>query len=187
MNKINLDSGQIFLLNSGQKIEKDGNIYLHFPFFIQPTTVDDGEIIYDSEGLVLCNVLTRGEIPDIEAGYKRGGLQANKYIIKKANDEPVDPAAWYFVLRIDKDPHARNAARTYVISVGKNNPQLAIELMTAVESYEKESLFTCSWWSRYYPHDIVFPNNWNDDDQEQWGEAHVNWNEFLEEIKQFKK
>lgn len=41
---------------------------------------------------------------------------------------PVDPAAAYFVLRLDADPYARAAARVYADSVESENPLLAIEL-----------------------------------------------------------
>lgn len=36
-----------------------------------------------------------------------------KYKVQKADDTPVDPEACYFVLRLDKDPAARSAMRTY--------------------------------------------------------------------------
>ncbi|MEE9459864.1 MAG: hypothetical protein V3V84_08890 [Candidatus Bathyarchaeia archaeon] len=38
--------------------------------------------------------------------YKQGGYES-KYTITKNNGNPVDPKADYFVLRLDKDPHAR--------------------------------------------------------------------------------
>ncbi len=36
-----------------------------------------------------------------------------KYIIAKADGTPVDPMACYFVLRLDRDGHARTAMRLY--------------------------------------------------------------------------
>ncbi len=60
-------------------------------------------------------------------GYKNGGLK-NKYIIKKTNGQPVSPEAQYFVLRLDKDPHAVKAALAYADSVEIDNPALAFQL-----------------------------------------------------------
>lgn len=37
----------------------------------------------------------------------------HKYSVQKSNGEPIDPEAQYFVLRIDTDPAARAALRTY--------------------------------------------------------------------------
>lgn len=52
----------------------------------------------------------------------------NKYKIEKADGTPVDPKAKYFVLRVDKDPHARAAMRAYSLSVQKDNPVLALDI-----------------------------------------------------------
>jgi len=41
---------------------------------------------------------------------------------------PVDSDAVYFVLRLDKDPHALAAARAYADSVEKDNPQFAADI-----------------------------------------------------------
>ena len=43
----------------------------------------------------------------------------HKYKIKieKANGEPIDPTAQYFVLRVDTDPAARAAMLTYAAEV----------------------------------------------------------------------
>lgn len=41
------------------------------------------------------------------ANYKQGGYE-KKYIISKANGNPTDQNADYFVLRLDKDPHAQS-------------------------------------------------------------------------------
>ena len=38
-----------------------------------------------------------------------------KYIISKVSGEPVDPEAQYFVLRLDTDDAAVEAARTYAV------------------------------------------------------------------------
>jgi hypothetical protein len=74
--------------------------------------------------------------------YKKGGLR-KKYYIQKIKQgkgesffnernpdwlEPVEPNADYFVLRLDKDPHAQNALLAYAESVRIDNPQLANDL-----------------------------------------------------------
>lgn len=62
----------------------------------------------------------------IEGGIMKGWY--GKYIIKKANGEPIDPHAQYFVLRIDTDPHARAALREYrdgLIRSGENDLLMA--------------------------------------------------------------
>ena len=51
-----------------------------------------------------------------------------KYIITKADGSPVDPNADYFVLRLDTDPAARHAARTYARDMHGRNQVLADEL-----------------------------------------------------------
>lgn len=53
-------------------------------------------------------------------GYKEGGWQY-KYIVEKVDGSLVDPEAEYFVLRLDKDPHARIAALAYADSVETDN------------------------------------------------------------------
>ena len=65
------------------------------------------------------------------SNYKNGGLD-NKYIITKKDGRPTDPNAVYFVLRLDKDPHALNAINTYLNSVRKDNPELARDLCSVV-------------------------------------------------------
>jgi hypothetical protein len=51
-----------------------------------------------------------------------------KYVITKADGSPVDPSADYFVLRLDTDPAARAAARTYARNMYYRNQVLADEL-----------------------------------------------------------
>ena len=65
------------------------------------------------------------------SNYKDGGFD-NKYIITKRSGKPTDPNAMYFVLRLDKDPHARKAALAYAKSVKSDNLQLSNELTKAV-------------------------------------------------------
>jgi len=66
-------------------------------------------------------------------GYKR------KYIIRKASGEQVDPNADYFVLRLDKDPHALNALAKYAESVRKENELFADDLAEILQGYNYES------------------------------------------------
>ena len=49
---------------------------------------------------------------------ERGFYQ--KYIVQKASGNPVDPEARYFVLRVDEDPAARAALRTYAYATPNN-------------------------------------------------------------------
>lgn len=58
-----------------------------------------------------------------------------KYIIQKVDGTPVEPMAEYFVLRVDKDPHARKALITYAKSVMEENPKFASEILHLVASY----------------------------------------------------
>ena len=67
--------------------------------------------------------------------YKKGGLEHNRHFISKRNGDPVDPDGWYFVLRIDKDPHARVAALAYADSIVSDNPKLSRELYRIVKRY----------------------------------------------------
>lgn len=62
-------------------------------------------------------------------GYKKGGLKPDKYHIVKGDSSPRDPAAIYFVLRVDKDPHARRALALYADSVREDNSQLSDDLI----------------------------------------------------------
>jgi acetyl-CoA carboxylase beta subunit len=74
--------------------------------------------------------------------YKQGGY-VKKYIISKANGKPTDPNADYFVLRLDKDPHALKAMITYANSVLEDNEQLSNDIKDKlVNDYHfKESAF----------------------------------------------
>lgn len=56
-----------------------------------------------------------------------------KYIIGKTDGTPVDPEAVYFVLRLDKDEHARKAALAYMDSVSEENPKLAYDIFKKVK------------------------------------------------------
>lgn len=65
-------------------------------------------------------------------GYLDGGIKM-KYAIAKADGSAVDPDARYFVLRFDKDPHARVAMKAYRDSVADENRTLAWEIGKALE------------------------------------------------------
>lgn len=58
-----------------------------------------------------------------------------KYIVTKANGDPVDPEAEYLVLRIDKDPGARWAAETYADYIQSQMPELAADIRERVRQY----------------------------------------------------
>ena len=62
-----------------------------------------------------------------------------KYEIRKADGTPVDPDAKYFVLRYDKDRHARIAMASYAKSVLVENADLAREIIEDVRLFAAES------------------------------------------------
>ena len=68
------------------------------------------------------------------SGYLTGGLR-NKYVITKTSGSEVDPKADYFVLRLDKDPHAIAAILRYAFSIRKDNPEFALDLFAKAEEY----------------------------------------------------
>jgi hypothetical protein len=59
----------------------------------------------------------------------------DKYTVKK-NVGETDPKAEYFVLRIDKDPHARVALRAYSRSIQDAAPEFSDALMGWVDRCE---------------------------------------------------
>ena len=61
----------------------------------------------------------------------------DKYNISK-KDGTTDPLADYFVLRLDKDPHAIVAAKAYAESVKPENINLAMDIYGKVMKYEQE-------------------------------------------------
>ena len=127
-NKVTVSRDIINFLESGQTIEKGDEKYMNFPFWLR--------IEEETEEGIVCETFTRSQIHN-QSTYKQGGLMVNKYKISKSNGDDVDPNAWYFVLRIDKDPHARVAAMSYAISVKEENPTLSKELMDAINNYQK--------------------------------------------------
>lgn len=72
------------------------------------------------------------------SNYKIGGYE-KKYHLSKTNGQPLDPAADYFVLRIDKDPHALVALKAYAESVQIDNLQLAQDLWAKIDHYDNRS------------------------------------------------
>jgi hypothetical protein len=62
----------------------------------------------------------------------------DKYVITKTDNSPIDPDAYYFVLRLDMDKHARVAAKAYADSVRAFNPVLAEQLEEKVAEYSKQ-------------------------------------------------
>lgn len=59
----------------------------------------------------------------------------DKYVVSKT-EGPTDPAASYFVLRLDTDPLAREAAKYYAIMVADNNPDLGHQLIDQIRLLE---------------------------------------------------
>lgn len=62
-----------------------------------------------------------------------------KYIVSKADATPVDPDAFYFVLRLDTDAAARNAIVHYADEIMESNPALAKELMARALFYDHKA------------------------------------------------
>lgn len=58
----------------------------------------------------------------------------SKYHITKNDGSPVDPAAQYFVLRIDTDSAARAAVMVYAMCIEKDDPVFADELRVWVSA-----------------------------------------------------
>ena len=57
----------------------------------------------------------------------------HKYIITKTDGTPTDTGASYFPLRLDKDHHARVAARAYAESVREENLLLCNDLHEEID------------------------------------------------------
>src|SRR3990172_4091387 len=117
MNKLKLSPDQFKIFELGNKITTPEAEYCQFPYWLKKNGV---------EGEYEC--LTKDQIPGLNSNHKRGGLESNKYIIQKTDGTEIDPQAFYFVLRLDKDPHAREAALTYAKSVAKENIKLSLDL-----------------------------------------------------------
>ena len=57
-----------------------------------------------------------------------------KYKIEKTDGTPVDPEAFYFVLRFDTDAFARAAGWFYAQSIRKSDPQFANKLLDYISA-----------------------------------------------------
>lgn len=73
------------------------------------------------------DVLLAGVTPLQRAEYN-GATLYSKYRIMKNDGSPIDPAARYFVLRIDTDRAARMALFAYASAIEKDNAEFANEL-----------------------------------------------------------
>lgn len=167
MNKIQLTAEQFKIFETGNKVQTPDGEYFNFPYWLKK---NGGEGIYD--------LLTRDQIPGIESNYKRGGLESNKYLIKKTDGSEIDPNAFYFVLRLDKDPHAKKAAIAYAQSVAKDNITLAMELLNVVMSYNPNELQASADWADIYPYEIIDFDGWDRKNlEDSWYEL-ITWDEF---------
>lgn len=59
-----------------------------------------------------------------------------KYVVRKANNEPIEPGAKYFVLRYDNDPDALYAATLWAMR--KENWALVEDLRKEMKNVEGE-------------------------------------------------
>lgn len=59
-----------------------------------------------------------------------------KYQVSKTDGSPMDPNSDYFVLRADKDPHARKVLRVYAESIKDENPILSKDIFEMLRTYE---------------------------------------------------
>jgi hypothetical protein len=87
-------------------------------------------IIENLKREILINIL------EAMANYKEGGYE-KKYIISKANGNPTDPNADYFLLRLDKDPCAIIALIAYANTVRRYNKPFADDLDKKIEDYAR--------------------------------------------------
>ena len=126
MDKVKMTKEQFKIFEQGHKIQTPIGTFFNFPYWIKKNGEEDTYELY-----------ARSEIPGIETSFKNGGIK-NKYEIRKIDGTQVDPEAWYFVLRVDKDPHAQKAAMVYAESVFKDNPVLSAELLDKVKSFRPE-------------------------------------------------
>jgi hypothetical protein len=172
MNKMTLSPEQFKVFESGNKIETAAGEFFNFPFWIKKDgKTEDGKDLYE--------LYSRSDIPDMESTYKKGGLEKSKYIIQKTDGTQVDPEAWYFVLRIDKDLHAKVAALAYAKSVAKVNIRLAVELISAVLSFNPEEKKISADWAIIYPYKILDHDGWDRDHfNTSWFEEEITWKEF---------
>lgn len=123
MDKVKMTKEQFKIFEQGHKIQTPIGTFFNFPYWIKKNGKEDTYELY-----------ARSEIPGIETSFKNGGIK-NKYEIRKIDGTQVDPEAWYFVLRVDKDLHAQIATKAYAFSVERDNPILSQELLDKVKSF----------------------------------------------------
>ena len=123
MDKVKMTQEQFKIFEQGHKIQTPIGTFFNFPYWIKKNGEDGVFELY-----------ARSEIPGIETTFKNGGIK-NKYEIRKIDGTQVDPQAWYFVLRVDSDPHAQAAALAYAYSVEEDNPQLSKDLIDQVRIF----------------------------------------------------
>lgn len=75
------------------------------------------------------------ERPTNSSTYQPSSRWEKKYIISKANGQPVDPKAEYLVLRLDTDTHARTAALAWAAAIEAEAPALAADVRDRVKGY----------------------------------------------------
>lgn len=75
------------------------------------------------------------------AGYEHGGWKRKYYIQKRTPSglRSVPQRAQYFVLRFDKDPHARIAMAAYADSVEAVNSQFAEDIRKRIRPHNRRA------------------------------------------------
>lgn len=92
------------------------------------------------------------------ASKKRGVF--GKYRIEKADGSAIDSEACYFVLRLDSDPAARAAMRTYARECG--NAKLADGIVACLDEIETPP---CGCREAACPHERMFSSVWRYGDE----------------------
>jgi hypothetical protein len=64
----------------------------------------------------------------------------DKYEVRKKSGEPPDPEAFYFVLRLDTDPIAREVAHIYAHRIAPRHAALAADLHGVCETLGQGSM-----------------------------------------------
>lgn len=168
--RIRLTNEQLDLLRTGNQINNENGQYLQWPYWVKKVDDPNDPMLYE--------LFATAELP-IEKDFKVTGLERQKYIVKKTNGIPVDPNAFYFVLRLDEDPHARRAALQYAHEVGPYNLKLAEELIHKVIGYEPEILRTSAEWQYFYPYVIMDADGWDRERiYESWSIEEITFQEF---------
>jgi len=69
-------------------------------------------------------------------GLRQEDTLYTKFEIRYADGRPIPEEAEYFVLRIDDDPHARQAMLTYADEVSWENPRFGAAIRKWIMHYE---------------------------------------------------